>query len=426
MENIDLDQVLNPVLVQRLTALYGEVKVVNAGEPAVYLVVRPKFQKLFKNEVTLQLTNWGETYAVCCLDCGDTRFRLFFSHAYNANIEVSAKQTINAGKCWFRCHNEHCKLHKLGRIAALEGIQMEGATLLRPPLKGKAVKKAEIVEMPLPEPNIPINVDTIPAAVKEYIANRGFSPADLWDQHSVRWLPTGVTLWTTADGTEVKTWEDRLLIPLVARGVMIGWQARVCRTVPKEDKETRKYLFPPGLPKTAMLYGMDDAKFCLRPTLAEGAPDVWKLGKGAIGMLGSDKQLPDQQLKLMKRLWTWRAQCVVMLDADAYESKAVALAAWLREKEVCGGRVYAFPLLPEEDDPGSMTAQQADRLNKRAHLLLAVLPDVMPTLSAPDIRNLADAVDGILTEQYGEGWSQRGDSLFLEGQVKWLKQCLLD
>ena len=76
--------------------------------------------------------------------------------------------------------------------------------------------------------------------------------------------------------------EDRLLIPVIAGNVLVGWQLRRLVDLPKDPY---KYLNS-DMKKSAVLYNMDNAKFCRDIVICEGVTDVWRVGRNAVALFG--------------------------------------------------------------------------------------------------------------------------------------------
>ena len=105
--------------------------------------------------------------------------------------------------------------------------------------------------------------------------------------------------------------------------------------------------------KSQLLYGLPEAAGLQDAVVVvEGPTDVWRLGPGAVALLGKDMSLRQQEL--VDRFLPGRP-VVVFLDRDA-QDKAVELQRTLLGR----GRVTVLAGLPAgRDDVGECTPEEA-------------------------------------------------------------------
>jgi DNA primase len=145
---------------------------------------------------------------------------------------------------------------------------------------------------------------------------------------------------------------NRLYIPIVMNGTLVGWQGR--HLINKTPKGIAKYYGLPNMPKRSMLYNLDVAKRWPFVVVVEGVTSVWRIngpsGNGpATALLG--KALSAQQQKLLVDHWK-NKPLILILDPDAklkMEGLAHQLAMIWDE--------LAFIYLPEGFDPDNYESE---------------------------------------------------------------------
>jgi hypothetical protein len=174
-----------------------------------------------------------------------------------------------------------------------------------------------------------------------YLAGRGY---DL-DELAGVW---GVGCYAGARPLRLR---DRIYIPVVQQGALVGWQGRWPADLDWRAEGIPKYYTMPGLRKGALLYNGDVARQQPLVVVCEGCSDVWRVGPPGVALLG--KSASPEQLRLLVTSWAGRP-AVVLLDADA-GTEARALCDRLRP--YFGGRLV-LALLPEGLDPGACPRPQ--------------------------------------------------------------------
>lgn len=330
---------LAPRLYHALESKFGSVSIANPGVVRTY---RKTIDK--KGRPTREIVERGEYYKVDCPECGDTRGRLCISYTYGEPDEYGRPDYFGA-----RCYNENCiaKPDKRDRLSRrIFGLitEDERKRLLwkRPASPDSPIDPSAPVR--LPGVVIPLDkLDDYHPAIT-YVRARGFDPIEL----ATKW---GVGYCSDADSRFYKCLH-RIVVPVYAFGVLVGWQARLIddslksRTVPK-------YYTLKGFFKSRYLYNRDRAANGNVVVLVEGVTDVWAVGDPAVAIFGHEL---DAKQSAGLDLWSARGGLlVVMIDPDA-RAKFDAMIPELYRK--FGGRIVNVSL-PEGVDAGDLTRVEA-------------------------------------------------------------------
>jgi DNA primase len=138
----------------------------------------------------------------------------------------------------------------------------------------------------------------------------------------------------------------RIITPVTMNGECVGWQARAPFECDWGARHIPKYYNLPGMPKTSMLYGYDQAvgePFCI---VVEGVTDVWRVGVGAIATFG--KTLSFSQAELIYQNWK---KVVIAYDSDAHEYVE-------RAKMMLESKMDVVPMLLPSGDPASIPNEE--------------------------------------------------------------------
>lgn len=187
---------------------------------------------------------------------------------------------------------------------------------------------------------MPDGLVVLQATHKNYLIQRGFDP----DIIAETWGVQGT-------GRRGGEWAWRLWIPINdAEGVLVSYTSRALsdanspRYLTLSDEKSRQ-------PPKTILYGQhlagDDWVF-----VVEGPTDAWRLGPGAVALLGS-KWTPQQALALLnyKRVY-------ILLDGDmAGQRASKALAAFLAPYGVEVEILSGF-----DTDPGDMSPELVSKM----------------------------------------------------------------
>jgi len=286
---------LNNELYNALVAAFGAVKVAKVGEPLQYVLVD------ISGKEACRILDFGETYRVCCPLCArvnhqDTRFRLWISHAWGA--QVRNMRLWNLVKCF---HND-CYADPLARNSLIDAVfgTRRHKYNVKPSCGCSAPR--EVPKSPgacLPLSKLPANHHAL-----AYLRDRGFDPAWLEYRYGVKYC---------VDSDRFPLAIDRIVIPVFHERKVQAWQCRYIGT--PSSKSIPKYFTAPGTNIKKYLYDYDVASKCERMVIVEGVTDAWAVGDGAVALFG--KTLSSSQLQLIAS-----SQCesiVVFLDPDAEE-----------------------------------------------------------------------------------------------------------
>ncbi len=346
--------VLNPVLYNALLHNFGEVRIVHQGQHAQ---IRYYPDSRRPGKVQRDVVYVGEQYQIDCPHCGDTRKRCYVGHILGI---LDPKLGQVNWEAWY-CHNEQCQADRANRDKLQWKLQV-------PPQKPYWNSTAPTSRATSPEyraPSIPLPDGLIPLSelhashpALQYLLGRNFDPLELESIWGVSYLP--------ADGT---IYGNRLIIPVrrlidVANQQstateLAGWQARAIVGGVNND---RKYLFPSGMQKSKLLYGLPQALEQHGPVkVCEGVADVWRAGPGAVALFGHSMS-PEQRALLSKRFAG--RPIVMLLDRDASLANN-GLASALRSERVGqlgDRRVVAGQLPPGRKDPGECTLAEIEQI----------------------------------------------------------------
>ncbi len=367
----------NPLLYTSLMDHYGDVSVVNLGNPGSYSYPSLKKSGMRRGgRVPMgRVHEWGEIYAVRCKVCGDHKPRLYVSHytgtkAYTKTVVNKVKGTSKPGSPVIFgivavCHNERCNVTRdISKVLDATGELTDVITHAPMKYTGGMV---ESVELPA---NYSLFDPKVPEEVLSYVSNRGYDIDYLQNQFDVRYMPPGTYMWTRDDDSKVESWDHRLLIPITRARRIIGWQARIAQDVVKSPgNKIRKYIFPPtgvtgGEGKSCWLYNSYKASYNTELTIVEGVTDAWRVGGATVAAFG--KSLSERQIQILKDGWGHFASCVIAFDGDSDAWKAACkVRDRLLEEGVFRKGVTALRLA-EGMDPDNYSTEQINSLIKQA------------------------------------------------------------
>lgn len=274
----------------------GRVQILREGA-ATQLSYQPDPLEADRWRVSVQTR--GEEYQVRCPFCHDQKPRLSINNLWGAPDQQTGRKNL-----WLaRCYNEECltdtqlqwqlyeQVFQHFAIGDLQAFDIKpGRTHKAGPAKAPGVVwRLDLAATQ--RPNHP--------AVK-YAEKRLHCPIRLGRDWKV-----GVLL--TADRWELS---GRLYVPVRTQGKLVTWQARVVGYA----GDSPKWLNCPGAKKSDALYGHDVAGESPVKIVVEGPPAVWRLGRGAVGVLG--KTISMQQADLLRKLVRPGDIVAVMLDPE--------------------------------------------------------------------------------------------------------------
>jgi DNA primase len=188
----------------------------------------------------------------------------------------------------------------------------------------------------LPPGDVVLLTELKPSSLpRVYLTGRGFDVEEL------------ATIWSLGYcyRSSYRQMENRIYIPIVQDGELVGWQGRWPGATNRQCGEIPRYYTMPGLQKSKILYNMDSARGEPLVVICEGCSDVWRVGAAGVALLG--KTASREQLRLLTTIWAGKT-AVILLDADA-ATEARELFQRLRP---FFGRRLVLAMLPEGLDPG--------------------------------------------------------------------------
>lgn len=342
--------VLNPSLYQQLQRVFGEVRVCNRGVAFNGQMGR---DPLKPTRSSLYIREHGEQYMVCCPDCGDTRFRLYFNHRWGSRVD--GQRVIHLVQCFNEgCHEKPGFQDRLQDmltpyIARDYGIEI---------LPGK-MQDDRIAPVALPGECCPLKELPDNHMARYYMsAVRGFDIDELSDVWGVMWCSS----------SHYQNAHERIVFPIFnyrEDGVLdlFGYQCRYLnlRTGSDKppDKRTPKYWTGFGTKKSKLLLNAYRACYAPVVVLTEGPLDAIRVG-AAHGVCAFGKSVSPTQLELLWSLWGQHgAVIVVALDPDASEEQKDTLIAL--ETSWPQGRVVSLEL-PAGTDCGGTSREVLHRM----------------------------------------------------------------
>lgn len=311
---------LNPRLYRRLQRVFGSVGVSNAG-----VGCDPTTKK------------GGEQYTVSCCFCGDTRKRLYISHMFG-----QLGDNGNRLRHLAHCFNSDC-IAKGDNSRELTDMLTASQPLEAFPIaKGKPLENTE-VKMPGAWKLLSELDDRHPA--REYLRSRGFDPDYLSSRYAVGYCVASRYLFA----------ENRIVIPVFMRDILVGWQCRYVGELPWKDK-TKKRELPPkyySCPnahfRSQAIYNFDQMKNWETGIVVEGPADAWRVGPMAGSIFGNTITAKQKQLLLGAFR---RRSLVLLLDPEEFESDKTVET--IREFKAEMGNRFAAIKLADGTDPGSL------------------------------------------------------------------------
>lgn len=326
---------LNPRLYEQLKRAFGDVQVAKEGQPFSGFVKKDAIT----GKHSIEWTDRGECYRVCCPFCGDRRYRLWFQHRWGTKLQGFEFKGAA------RCYNEECEKRPdfYPKVCDL----LDGYLTAPKPLEQPT--QVAVTEMAFPGTCVPLNKLPADHFICRYMSERGYDVEELSRDWDVRWRVEGSAL---AD-------HYRLVLPVYSgtpsARYLAGWQVRYFDPYlhgPKPpDMYTPKYMTSPGMRKSHILYNGWRLGMYGVVVVCEGPLDVMRVGLHGVGVLGADLSLKQESLLLDN--WTATgAPVLIMLDNDMDE-KAEKFAVRLRARGCTALRVKA----PGGKDPGDCTRE---------------------------------------------------------------------
>jgi len=297
---------------------FGSVTIYRSGESGRWMMTNGR----------VEVADWGECYAVNCPLCGDQKKHLWISHLWGTTV---GGKTVFPAMCYRRqCLSDREKWKKL-----FHALRDNARLTVR--AQAVQVTKIELQPIELPAGAIPLHAlaDDHPAI--EYVRQRGFDPVWLYKHFKVH-----VFEWAHPD------FGGRILIPVIVRGQIVGWQARTY------INDRTKYLSAPGVKLHATLYNIDLAERADLIVIVEGMIDAWRVCQleNVVGVSLFGKSMSIHQAEIVSR-WLKNGKIVcVCLDADAHAE----------QDKICKALPEVHPINLTEGDPDENLDEVCEKL----------------------------------------------------------------
>lgn len=334
---------LNPTLYHMLEKQFGEVRVSSPGE-AISARYIPDLSDLDRER--LEVDDPGEEYQVNCPFCSDTRFRLTINHTWGVP-DLRGYRNLQL----MRCYNEECQGYRENRDKMYDQIYRTFGCDIHA-IKIRKGKTSVAGPQEIDPPGLVFPLDELAKThpnhhAIEYLERRNFDPVKLSKVYGVSYCP------------ESKFWQacDRIIIPLLEKDKLMGWQARHIGEWHK-GMPAPKYWTAPGTRRKYLLYNFEYAIKHQTVVIAEGPMDVWGFGPQAVGCWGKTMSTPNRH-KLVNSLRN-DASVVILLDPkqdekEKREGKAHHIEKLYEQlRPALKGRLLKIYLPDENSDPGSL------------------------------------------------------------------------
>jgi len=259
-----------------------------------------------------------------CPFCGkDTK-------GYHLGINLDS----NFANCW-RC-GHHTVYSVLSELTDLSNREL--ANVLGTPLD--TIGAPYRTPRPRTGLRLPVGLTTLERPHRNYLKSRGFNPEEV------------ETLWGIQGLGVVHRLSWRIWIPIYFRGELVSWTTRSI-----EPKATVRYINArpeeEAISHKSLLYGEDYVRGNTI-IICEGPIDVWKIGPGAVAILGVNYSR-EQVEKILK--YTRRVICY---DSDKPGKKKACKLL----KELCCFPGTTYPVELETKDIAEANQKEVDQLRK--------------------------------------------------------------
>jgi len=347
--------------------------------------------------------DWGEVYKVCCPACGDTRFRLFFSHMCGSSLTMSNNKRVYFSNWIFDCKNEKCRVDLKQYIDRLSEMDSPDLSKVTPDEAKVANKKSMCrylqVKATIPYGMVALSPDNLSNDAFRYLLSRELDPMDLMVKYNCRLIPKGAVWkphpesgWTSSSGKDyIEFREPRLFIPIIQSRRIVSWQARLLR---EDTKKDIKYL---TMPETApCIYNFDSAIVHDNILVVEGVVDVWKTGSNSIALLGST--IADEQLFCLKAGWGMTGKGILVVEEGA-ENKNKKSLANLQDQGIFPEGILLLSF--GDKDPGDLDHDYIQEVSNKAFEIMPV-EDPTEILTADEVTEIYNKVKEVKDENTEE------------------------
>jgi hypothetical protein len=343
---------LNPFLYRLLKDRFGDVRVAKPG-----MAFKGEYKVKANGREGLDVEDWGETYAINCPKCSDTKFHCSVSHAWG-NRDSRGRLNLFLLVC-FRgsCNGWQTYDERKSFFDALQSGVTDGSSLTTATISAGHVDFQKKRVFVMPGETIPLHDLEADHPANVYLSSRGFVTDRLSKFYHLHYCLS----------SKYRLARDRIIIPVEDGGEIRGWQARYIGDLDWKAKNTPpKYFTVPGMRRSRLLYNFDKAKQYKTLVLCEGPSDVWAFGPMAACIFGSHVT-GTQALRIEKAFADYSV--VLLLDPEAMSSDHVTrLTDDWKQGKFDGG--FAPVVLPAGEDPGSLSREVLRRYvrdNARPH-----------------------------------------------------------
>lgn len=252
---------------------------------------------------------------------------------------------MNVSSSYFSCYRCNFKGPPWKVIARYEKCSSSQARIIQEnfssgiltPSAWSSTKPVDYSKKVLPELLEP----TLPTCHRRYLESRGFDPRRIVPEYDLRGVHQfGKYAW-------------RIIAPIVVDGHIVNFVARDVSGV-----ADNRYLACPDeqaiLPRNEILYNIDTVRDSV--IVVEGVTDVWRMGPGAVAVLGV--RFTDAQVNLLARKKLKRA--VILFDGEPAAADRARQLAWNLSGIVPDVEVALLP----EGDPGDLSDEEAQQIKR--------------------------------------------------------------
>jgi hypothetical protein len=317
-------------LYRKLKEIFRHVEIANEGQE-----LQDRYRKV-GYQIRHEVVSPGEYYRVNCPFCGDSRKRLWINHRFAEFKHLAV------------CYNEtRCLSGQLGAQSRkdLWAIVFGNANRVVLPVAEGTRRDidAELQEIGLPGDILFLTELTPDHEAIKYLVSKKYDTGYLTTNY-------GVGYCTSVLSNEHRPLTNRIFIPIIMHGKLIGWQGRYVGDIDWKARRVQKYFNLKGMHKSNVLYGFDSAVKSDTVVLCEGVPDAWRIGTNAVALLGNS--MAANQKALIVKHFAGK-KIAVMLDGLAYDDSVSivnSLAPYF------GSDVFAVPCPAK--DPGELTTEE--------------------------------------------------------------------
>jgi len=326
---------LNKALYCRLKRLFGSVKISMTGQAHKHSQGRGH-----EDEKTLIFEQDGEYYQVCCPYCSDTRHRLYVNHMFGKTDAWGRRMNFVA-----YCFNEGCLYKPENRADFVDNLEDLGQFLKEASVRQGVVLPEEARAVLWPGPCKLLTRLEADHPARAYLESRNFDPDEITKKFEVCYCTD----------SHMFLARNRLVIPIIEKGELRGWQCRYVGELAWKDKNKKKELPPKYFScpnsqfRSRCVYNWERMKQWQTGVIVEGPTDVWSFGSMAGCIFGNT--MTEWQKKKVLSVFRSRT-LILLLDPDQFEARRTKQLIAFFERRMSGR--FAAVKLPEGTDPGSL------------------------------------------------------------------------